>query len=247
MKKKIIGLIPCRLESTRLPKKALLNIDGLPLIIHTLKRVQMCKELSDIIVCTDSDIIKNLVKKHNGKSLLTKKNHKTGTDRIAEISKQISYDIAIDIQGDFPFVDPKNISKLIRFHLKNKFDIVVPFSPINRKDAISKDVVKLVHNKKNEVVFFSRSVIPNPFKNSKKNYCKHMSIISFKKKILDNFSKLKIGDYEKSESIELLRGIENNLSIGTFEIKKDIFSVDIKKDYLKSKRLMPFDPLRKKY
>ena len=62
----------------------------------------MCKELSDIIVCTDSNIIKNLVKKHNGKSLLTKKNHKTGTDRIAEISKQISYDIAIDIQGDFP-------------------------------------------------------------------------------------------------------------------------------------------------
>ena len=105
MKKKIIGLIPCRLESTRLPKKALLNIDGLPLIIHTLKRVQMCKELSDIIVCTDSEIIKNLVNKHNGKSLLTKKNHKTGTDRIAEISKQLSYDIAIDIQGDFPFVE----------------------------------------------------------------------------------------------------------------------------------------------
>ena len=101
----------------------------------------MCKELFDVIVCTDSEIIKNLVNKYNGKSLLTKKNHKTGTDRIAEISKKINYDIAIDIQGDFPFVDPKNISKLIKFHLKNKFDIVVPFSPINYKDAKSKDVV----------------------------------------------------------------------------------------------------------
>ena len=71
--KKNYWLIPCRLESTRLPKKALLNIDGLPLIIHTLKRVQMCKELSDIMVCTDSDIIKNLVKKYNGKVYLPKK------------------------------------------------------------------------------------------------------------------------------------------------------------------------------
>ena len=74
-----------------------------------------------------------------------------------------------------------------------------------------------------------------------------MSIISFNKKVLDNFSKKKEGNFEKSESIELLRAIENDLSIGTFQIKKDIFSVDIKKDYLKSKKLMPFDPLRKKY
>ena len=247
MKKKILGLIPCRLKSTRLKEKALLNIDGLPLIIHTLKRVQLCKEFSEIIVCTDSKKIKRLVEKHNGKSLLTKKSHKTGTDRIAEISRKLKYDIAIDIQGDFPFVDPKNISKLIKFHLKNKFDIVVPFSPITEDDAKSKDVVKLVHDKKNKVIFFSRSIIPYPFKNKKEYYCKHMSIISFNKKTLDNFSKRKVGNCEKSESIELLRAIENDLSIGTFQIKKDIFSVDIKKDYLKSKRLMPFDPLRKKY
>ena len=244
---KIIALIPCRLKSTRLKKKALLDIDGLPLIIHTLKRVQMCKEFSEIIVCTDSKEIKKLVEKHNGKSLLTKKSHKTGTDRIAEISRKLKYDIAVDIQGDFPFVDPKNISKLIKFHLRNNFDIVVPFSPINEKDAKSKDVVKLVHNKDKKVIFFSRSIIPNPFKKKNSHYCKHMSIISFNKKVLDKFSKLKVGNYEKSESVELLRAIENNLNIGTFEIKKDIFSVDIKKDYLKSKKLMPLDSLRKKY
>jgi len=164
IRKKVIGLIPCRLNSSRLRQKALLMIDGLPLIIHTLKRVQMCKELSEVIVCTDSIIIQKLVKKHKGKCILTKKNHKTGTDRIAEVSRKLKYDIVVDIQGDFPFVNPKNISKLINFHKTHKFEIVVPYSPMDEKDAKSKDIVKLAINQDNKVVYFSRSLIPFPFK-----------------------------------------------------------------------------------
>lgn len=247
MKKKIVGLIPCRLKSRRLKEKALLPIDGLPLIIHTLKRVQMCKELSEIIVCTDSRKIKNLVEKHGGKSFLTKSNHKTGTDRISEISRKLNYDIAIDIQGDFPFVDPNNIKKLIEFHKSNNFEVVVPFSPITEKEALEKEVVKLIQNEKNKVIYFSRSIIPFPYKNEKKYYNKHMSIISFNKKTLDIFPKLKVGALEKFEGIELMRCIENNISVGTFKINKDIFSVDIKKDYVRSVSLMPLDPIRKKY
>jgi len=245
--KKILGLIPCRLNSTRLEKKALLNIDGLPLIIHTLKRVQLCKQLSDVIVCTDSQKIKKLVLSYGGKCLMTKSSHKTGTDRIAEISKKIKYDVAIDIQGDFPFVDPLNLSKLVKFHLSHNFDIVVPSSPINEKDAKLKDVVKLVANKKNKVLYFSRSIIPNAFKKKPKFYLKHMSIISFNKKALESFSNLQESYLEQYEGIELLRALENNFNIGTFKINKDIFSVDVKKDYLKSKKLMPFDKIRKKY
>ena len=245
--KKIIGLIPCRLKSTRLEQKALLDIDGLPLIIHTLKRVQLCKKLSEVIVCTDSKKIKKLVLRHGGKCFMTKSSHKTGTDRIAEISKKINYDIAIDIQGDFPFVNPLNISKLIDFHMSHNFDIVVPSSPINVKDAKLKDVVKLVANNKNRVIYFSRSIIPNPFKKKLNFFLKHMSIISFNKKALEFFSGLKEGQIEQYEGIELMRALENNMKIGTFKINKDIFSVDVKKDYLKSKKLMPFDKIRKKY
>mgnify|MGYP001305757176 CR=1 FL=1 len=164
-----------------------------------------------------------------------------------EINKDIKYDIAIDIQGDFPFVDPSNISKLIKFHLSNNFDIVVPSSPINKKDAGLRDVVKLVANNKNRVLYFSRSIIPNPFKSRPKFYLKHMSIISFNKKSLEFFSNLKEGQIERSEGIELMRALENNMKIGTFKINKDIFAVDVKKDYLKSKKLMPFDKIRKKY
>ena len=247
MKKKIIGLIPCRLKSRRLKEKAFLPIDGLPLIIHTLKRVKMCKELSAVIVCTDSKRIKNLVELHGGKCFLTRKSHKTGTDRIAEVSKKLNYDIAIDIQGDFPFVDPKNIKNLIKFHLSNNFEVVVPYSPITKKEALEKNVVKLVKDRSNKVVYFSRSIIPYPYQSKKESYNKHMSIISFKKETLDNFSKLKVGELEKLEGIELIRCNENKIRVGTFKINKDIFSVDIKKDYLKSISLMPLDPIRKKY
>ena len=178
---------------------------------------------------------------------MTKSSHKTGTDRIAEISKKIKYDVAIDIQGDFPFVDPLNLSKLVKFHLSHDFDIVVPSSPINEKDAGLKDVVKLVADKKNKVIHFSRSIIPNAFKKKPKFYLKHMSIISFNKKALERFSNLKESYLEQYEGIELLRALENNFKIGTFKINKDIFSVDVKKDYLKSKKLMPLDKIRNKY
>ena len=245
--KKIIGLIPCRLKSTRLEKKAFLDIDGLPLIIHTLKRVQLCKELDEVIVCTDSLEIKKLILSYGGKCMMTKSSHKTGTDRIAEVSKKLKYDIAIDIQGDFPFVDPKNISRLIKFHLSNDFDIVVPSSPISEKDAKLKDVVKLVSTNDNKVVYFSRSIIPNPYKEKPKFYLKHMSIISFSKKSLEVFSKLNEGSIEKYEGIELMRALENNLSIGTFSMASNTFSVDIKEDYLRAIEAFKKDKYRNAY
>ncbi len=243
---KIIGLIPTRLNSSRLAKKALLNIDGLPMIVHTLKRAQMCKKLKQIFVCTDSKEIKNVVEEYGGQAILTKSSHKTGTDRIAEAAKKLNFDYAIDIQGDFPMLDPKNIETLINFHLKNnRFDIVVPSSPI--KDNSEKSIVKVLMAKNHKVLYFSRSAVPFTYKLKPKNFLKHMSIISFKKKSLLEFGKQKQSNYEKIEGIELLRSIENNFNVGSFIIKRDIFSVDVQKDYLRAIDLMPNDPIRKKY
>ena len=114
-------------------------------------------------------------------------------------------------------------------------------------DASSKDVVKLVVNNKNKVLYFSRSSIPYIYNSKPKYYLKHMSIISFSRSSLLKYSNLKQSYYEKIEGVELLRAIENNINVGSFKISKDIFSVDIKKDYLKALSLMPLDPIRKKY
>lgn len=243
---KIIGLIPTRLNSTRLHKKALMNIDGLPMIIHTMKRTQLCKDLNEVIVCTDSIEIKDVVENYGGRALITKKNHKTGTDRISEIAKKINFDLAIDIQGDFPMLDPSNITKLIKFHKKNKnFDIVVPSSPLD--NAKPDSIVKVIMSEKKKVLYLTRANAPYVYSSKPKFFYKHMSIISFKRNALINFNKLKQTKFEKIEGIELLRAIENNYEVGSFLINKDIFSVDVKKDVLRAIDLMPNDPIRKKY
>jgi 3-deoxy-manno-octulosonate cytidylyltransferase (CMP-KDO synthetase) len=244
--KKIIGLIPTRLGSTRIPKKALINIDGLPMIVHTMKRAQLCSDLDRVIVCTDSMEIKKVVEKYGGEAILTKKTHKTGTDRISEVAKKINFDLAIDIQGDFPLLDPKSITKLIKFHKKNNnFDIVVPSSPL--KDPAPKSIVKVLMADNKSVLYLTRAEAPYPYYLKPSFFLKHMSIISFKRNSLINFNKLKQTKFEKIEGVELLRAIENNYEVGSFIINKDIFSVDVKKDYLRAIDLMPYDPIRKKY
>ena len=244
--KKIIGLIPVRLNSSRLKRKALLEIEGIPIIIHTMKRAMMSKKLNKVIVCTDSLKISSIVKKFGGISLLTNSNHKNGTERIAEIANNVHSDFYIDIQGDEPLVDPKHIDYLIDWHLQNEqFDIVVPF--LNMNNGKDKNIVKIVSDNNNKVIYFSRSESPYPFKDNRFKFKKHLSIISFKKKSLLNFSKLKQGNIEKIESIELMRAIENNIPIGTFKLNGDSFSIDIKKNYNYAKKIMKNDKYFQKY
>ena len=245
-KKKIIGLIPTRLNSSRLPKKALIKIDGLPMIIHTMKRAQLCKDLDKVIVCTDSVQIKKVVEEYGGNAIITQKKHKTGTDRISEVAKKLKFDLAVDIQGDFPMLDPNNITKLIQFHKKNdNFDIIVPSSPLD--DPNPESIVKVLMAESKKILYFTRAPSPYSYSAKPNFFLKHMSIISFKRQALLDFNKLKQSKFEKIEGIELLRAIENDYEVGSFIIHKDIFSVDVQKDYLRAIDLMPNDPIRKKY
>lgn len=242
----VVGFIPVRLDSTRLQKKALLKIDGLPMIIHTLKRTMISKKLNDVIVCTDSTLIKNIVTSYGGKAVLTSSKHNNGTERINEAAKKYKFDLCLDIQGDEPFVDPAHIDKVINFHKKNSnFDIVVPHLEFISPE--SPNIVKITKDKLNRVISMSRSTIPYPFKTKPKKYLKHLSIVSFKPNALKKFCKQGRSNLEKIESIELLRALENQMKVGTFKLNGDSFSVDIKEDYEKAKKQMRNDKIRKLY
>ena len=243
----IIGLIPSRLNSTRLNEKPLLEIDGLPIIIHTLKRAQLSKKLDDIIVCTDNKKILNIVEKHGGKAVLTSKKHKNGTERIYEVAKKIKkIKLIIDIQGDMPLLDPTSIDKTIDFHKKNQnFDIVLPSMPM-REGVGNKSIVKNIFSKK-RIIYFSMEKTPYNYNKRDITFYKHLSIISFKPDALKKFNKAKMGEIEKIEGIELMRALEIGLKIGTFVIKGSDFAVDVTEDLIKAMAEMPLDKIRKLY
>ena len=150
---KILGLIPTRLGSTRIPSKPLLEIKNIPLIIHTYKRAIMSKLLDDVIICCDDIKILNIAKKFNAKAILNSKKHNNGTERIAEgfLKQKKKYDLIVDIQGDEPLLNPKHIDQIIKFHKKNlKTDIILP--SLKLKNPENSNIVKVITDTKNNII-----------------------------------------------------------------------------------------------
>jgi 3-deoxy-manno-octulosonate cytidylyltransferase (CMP-KDO synthetase) len=245
---KILGLIPTRLGSTRLPSKPLLEINGLPLIIHTYRRALLSNSLDDLYICCDDKIIANVAKKFKAKFIMTSKHHKNGTERIAEAFLKLKkkFDFIIDIQGDEPLISPYHISEVIKFHKKNmNYDIILPTLEI--KVADNTNLIKVVTNKIDEVMYLSRAKIPLEFKEKSKSFKKHLSIISFLPESLIKFSKNNKTPLEKIEDIELLRALELNMKIKSLKLKGDSFSIDVHEDYLKAIKQFKKDKFVKKY
>ena len=245
-KKKIIILLPARYLSSRIKMKLLKKLNGTPIIIHTILRVKMIKNIHQIVVCTDSYEIKQLVEKYGVKSVITSSKHKNGTERIAEVAQRLRADLFIDVHSDEAVLDPKNVERLIKFHIKNKrFDIVVPHKISNTSNG--KNVVKIVFNKENKILYFSRANIPFAFRSNKHKFFHHLDIISFKPNVLKKFAKFPQGILEIEEGIELMRALENNFNVGTFPIKTNSFSINTMKDFNKAKKYLKNDKLYRKY
>ena len=246
--KKILALIPTRLNSRRLPAKALLPINNLPLIIHVYRRTLLSKMVDDAIICCDDKKILNVAKKHGAKAMLTSKHHQNGTDRICEAYKKINkkYKLIVDVQGDEPLLSPVHVDKVINFHLKNQnIDIILPNLKV--KPTNNTNIVKIVSNKKNEVLYISRANIPYEFRSRVKYFKKLLSIVSFKPESLIKFSQSKRSDIEKTEDIELLRALDIGMKIKTLSLTGDSFSIDIFEDYAKAQAQFSKDKYFKFY
>ena len=239
----IVGLIPVRLESARLPNKAILEIAEIPMILHVAKRAQLSQSLDRVIVCTDSHKICDLCVENEIEVVLTKSIHTNGTERIAEAVNILNLDketIIVDIQGDEPLLKPYMIDNVAGYLLKNKcFDIVVPFIEIFGEESHNR--VKLVASG-NNVVYMSRRNVPYPFLKDT-IYKHHLSIIAFRMDALSRFADSSPTPLEEIEGIELLRAIEIGLKVGTFEEYGEMLSVDTKEDYERVQRLMIRDEI----
>ena len=241
---KVLGLIPSRYKSTRLPGKPLINIDGMSMIERVYKRASKAKYIDELIVATDNEKIFNEVKRFGGKVMMTSLRHRSGTDRIAEIAKKTNFEIIVNIQGDEPFIPPTNIDKVIAPMLRDRTlkacTLAIRFKDIY--DVMDINKVKVVLDKDNYAVYFSRSIIPfntnaslSKLDLKKTKYYKHIGLYAFRKEFLVEFSKMKVSDLENSEKLEQLRIIENGEKIKVITTTLDSYSIDTMQDFEKIK------------
>jgi 3-deoxy-manno-octulosonate cytidylyltransferase (CMP-KDO synthetase) len=233
----VIGIIPARYKSKRLPGKPLLYISGKPMIQQVYEHAEKSKYISELIVATDDKRIYDCVMRFGGKAVMTSKNHMSGTDRICEAIKNIKADIVVNIQGDEPFIDYKNIEKAIE-PLLGDINLNVSTLAIkitDKKEISDPNKVKVVFDKNCDALYFSRSVIPCNRDNLKTDYFKHIGLYVYRKSFLMKYKNLKQTNLEKAEKLEQLRILEYGEKIKVVLTDKDSFSIDTEQDYSKFK------------
>jgi len=233
---KIIAVIPARYGSTRFPGKSLCMIKGKTMIEHVYSRVKKAK-VDEVLVATDDKIIFEAVQKFGGKVVMTSKHHKSGTDRIAEVVKNLPYNFILNVQGDEPLIPYQALDKLIELAKKNldkeMFTIATPLKDL--KDiSLNPNVVKVVMDKENNALYFSRHSIPY----RGKKYFRHVGVYIYTKECLKKFVSLKRSELEKSESLEQLRALENGIPIKILKVNNMPPDVNIPEDINKILRLM---------
>ena len=237
-----IVLIPARLESTRLSKKLLRELNGIPLVVRTAQNITDFKIFDEVHVITDSIDIKNILDKYSISNFLSEKDHQTGTDRVAEYANNFDCDIIINVQGDEPFIKKQNL-QIILSEFENDHNKIIDV--ISLKKRIDKQIdvdnynnVKVVTDANDFANFFSRSPIPHNRSNSFNQYYKHIGVYAFRKKALMEFPKMFISEIEKAEKIEALRFIYNDKKIKLLEIHNNIISIDTEEDFIEAEKFI---------
>ena len=224
------ALIPARLNSSRLDKKLIKDLDGIPIIVRTYKNIVSTNLFKEVIVVTDSDEIVEILKKHNIKFLKSLKSHNTGTDRIAEFADKFNSDIIVNVQGDEPFISKDDLIKIInefKCDSNNLVNVVSLMIKLSNIDEINNpNNVKVVVDNNNDSILFSRSIIPFDRDDLKPNYYKHIGVYAFRTLYLKKFAKYDQTPLEKAEIIEALRIVEHGEKIRMIEIFKEHVSID---------------------
>lgn len=232
-KARVIGIIPARYNSSRLPGKPLIMINGKTMIQHVWERSSKSKLIKKLIVATDDKRIFNAVKEFGGKAVMTSKKHCSGTDRIGEAAKKLRCKIIVNIQGDEPFIDPRNIDKAIKPLLHDKkLNVSTLCYEITNPDEIGNpNIVKTVFDANYDALYFSRYPLPyNRDGSMKIRYYKHIGLYVYRRDYLLKLIRMKCSPLEEAEKLEQLRILENGDKIRLVMTNIDSHSVDTEED-----------------
>ena len=227
---RIVAVIPARLASTRMPRKMLREIGGEPLIGRVYNAVRSSPLPDDVIIATDSDEIIAACRRNGWKAQMTSSTHRSGTERVQEISQSVVADIYLNVQGDEPLIRAEHIAALVGVMKEPAAQVGTLMTPAAPVDIDDPSAVKVVTDSGGRALYFSRATIPYDRDGPKPSYFKHLGFYAYRKLALDRFVTLPESSLERSERLEQLRFLENGISIYVNQTPYNTVGVDTEED-----------------
>jgi 3-deoxy-manno-octulosonate cytidylyltransferase (CMP-KDO synthetase) len=232
----IVAVIPARYAATRFPGKLMQMLGKKPIIRHVYDNTVATGLFKDAFVVTDSEIIYKEIKENGGKAIMSKKEHESGSDRIAEAVAKMNVDVIVNVQGDEPFIKKEPLEKLVRLFDDPGVHVASLMRKISKEEAGNPNNVKVVTDKSGYALYFSRSVIPyQRDENANVGYFLHVGVYAYTKDVLMNFTKWPQSSLEKIEKLEQLRYLENGIKIKMAETYYNNIAIDTPEDLERAK------------
>jgi 3-deoxy-manno-octulosonate cytidylyltransferase (CMP-KDO synthetase) len=239
----VLIVIPARYASVRFPGKPLADIRGKPMIQHVFEGSRRAQHASRVVVATEDERIKVAVEAAGGEAILTRADHRTGTDRVAEVAAHLPADIYINVQGDEPLIDADTIDAVAAAMLEDgSVQLATPCSAITQKnDIMDPNIVKVVRDFDENALYFSRAPIPwvrDTGARVAASHWKHIGLYGYRRDTLLEFPTLPPGELERIEQLEQLRWLENGFHMQVVETEYDPVSVDVPADVEKVEKIL---------
>ena len=237
--KNFLAVIPARYAATRFPGKLMKMLGDKTIIRHVYENTLATGLFNDVFVITDSDIIYNEILSHGGKAMMSRKEHESGSDRIAEAIAGINADVIVNVQGDEPFIKKEPLEKLVGLFDDDKVQVASLMRKISKEEAGNPNNVKVVTDKNGDALYFSRSIIPYlRDKEMNTDYFLHVGVYAYKKDVLIKFTQWPQSSLEKTEKLEQLRYLENGIKIKMAETDYNNIAIDTPEDLESAKGLL---------
>ncbi len=236
---RILGVIPARLQSQRLPRKVLREIAGKPLLAWVYEAAITCPQLNQVVIAVDSEEVAGLCLRNHWPFRMTSPSLPSGTDRLSAISQEIEADIYINIQGDEPLLTPNHISALLAPFKNSDVDVSTLKIACTPDEVSNPNAVKVVTARDGRALYFSRASIPfDRDQTSTRPLFKHLGLYAFRRAALHRFAALPPGALEQIERLEQLRLLENGLSLYVQEVTEPTLGVDTEEDLREVEKLL---------
>lgn len=226
----VIGVVPARLASTRLPEKMLADLNGKPLVAVTAENAFKSGAFDEVVVATDSEKIAQAVEKYGFKAFITDPELPSGTCRVGEVAKIMKADVYVNIQGDEPLIDKEGLINVAEAFTDQNVKMATLSFPLRYEDENNPNAVKVITDANKDALYFSRSIIPFPRNHELFAPLKHIGVYGYRHETLLTLIDLPACALEKTESLEQLRALYNGIKIRVIAASKDSVGVDTHAD-----------------